>query len=397
MERRYKVESDAVFTTLINEWFRLDNPRFYNGSVMTNFKNEMFYFEHCDTRFKRGKYCREESIAGVIHTQSKDPRKDQHMSTFAHCQKWKKHLDRKGSVKGVGPHKVYSPYVYVELDRDSLEEAMYDAWLIARNFPYPQHMRFWHSGNKSIHIGVDSRLFGSPVGWAKDMAGRGKLYYNLAHKVAGDLRHNNGLSDPYFAPRDEVREVYKETFGRDIEDGEGKFLEARKESENLDPSLFSPNSLIRMPYSIHEKSNGQKIEVSLDGLMNMELVPSTRKVEKNLRPFLLDWSFECMEAKERPHTRKQFVTDSGMVTAVYSKYIEGFAERDTNSDGFISGLFNPLYKDTRPSCSVNLTTGEMHDFGSGETYDLPDFLGEIKGIGRKKAKAIIQKENYEEI
>jgi hypothetical protein len=86
-----------------------------------------------------------------------------------------------------------------------------------------------------------------------------------------------------------------------------------------------------------------------------------------------------------------------MVTAVYSKYIEGFAERDANSDGFISGLFNPLYKDTRPSCSVNLTTGEMHDFGSGETYDLPDFLGEIKGIGRKKAKAIIQKENYEEI
>lgn len=398
IERRYKVSPEMTLKLIKEEWDEMDRPRFFNGSVATSYNPELHFFEVCDTRYKRGNYCTTDEFIKVLHAQARSPREDQHMSAYTHCYRWMKHIEKTGGIKGVSASKVSAPYIWIELDREDLEGAIADSWLIANRFPYPEHMRFWHSGNKSIHIGVDSRLFGSPVGWSKDVAGRGKLFYNLAEKITGDVRHGNGYSDPYFSTREEVCDIYEDTFGESIPEGEGEFLNARKRLEGFDPALFSTNSLIRLPYSIHEKSGNPKVEVSLDGLANMDIVPTERDVPQQVKPLLLDWTFECYQKKERPKSMNtKFTTDSGMVIGVYSKYIDCFSEREENTDGFITGLFNPLYEDSRPSCSVNVKTGELHDFGSGVTYDLPEFLGKIKKIGRKKAKTIIETENYAQI
>jgi len=183
---------------------------------------------------------------------------------------------------------------------------------------------------------------------------------------------------------------YEGTFGEFLPKGPNGKQEARQRLENLDPSLYSVNSLIRMPYSIHEKTGKQKIEVCLDDLAKYKLRQIKPRQFPKTKPHLLEWTFECYQKKEKPQREVDLSSyEKNVVVQIVGKYFDGFNPQEANSDGYVTDLKNPMYNDTRGSCSVNINTGLIHDFGNDQVFDLPDLVGQMEKIGRKKAKYII--------
>ncbi|MFP8488726.1 hypothetical protein ACKGJO_06450 [Gracilimonas sp. Q87] len=392
--KRYGMPEERVYKLIMDNWKEFENPQFMGGAIHTQYRMDKMYYEVCDSRYKRGNFIPANQLNAHVRKLKRKRKKDQHVSTYQHCYRWARQADKTGSVGGNNTM-IYTPNIWVELDRDSLDEAIQDSWLIAHRFGYTDHMKFYYSGNKSIHIAVDARLFGSPVGWAKDYAGRGKLFYNIAHRIASDVRHGNGISDPNFFDRETLFQVYEATFNEPPPDDEQGIVTAKKALENTDPALYSTNSLIRTENSIHEKGNKRKFQVSLKGLANNSLEPSNHEYPDYCMPKLLHWTFQCVEPKKRKVDHSNFKSSGKIVIDIYSKYIGEFDPSTANSQGFVTDLRNPLYEDSNGSCSVNLATGEMHDWGAHLTYGVADFLGKVKDIGTKKAESIIKNEQFE--
>lgn len=327
-----------------------------------------WYVEYCNTKYDRGNYV-------PTHKLKFSKRKDQHHSVYYHDDKWKEYVQSTGKLSAT-TSLVTSPYVYLELDRESLDKAIEDAAKIYYGFEYNEAIQLFYSGNRSIHIAVDSTLFGMPVDEANKVTGIGKLYYNLAHKIAGDVRFGNGLIDSWTEPIETVYKVYQQTYGVTPPDKQ----KARQRLENIDPNLFKLNSLIRQPYSIHEKTGKQKIPICPVALLAGDLVQAPLK-KTTMPPHLLHWVYECYEPKLKKPKPQKFHNET-FIIETFSNYIEGFDPSDANEHGYCGDYYSPFYEDSNPSVRVNINTGYYYDFGMPDhQFDFVSFLKEIKHEG----------------
>lgn len=364
---KFGVSQEEVTNVIVES--KIDG-RIYEKMFVVEPPKSNWYVEVCDTKYDRGNYVKPQ------HNKRKDI-KDQHQSVFLHDDDWARHADRTGKVSGVNSM-VTSEYIYLELDRKTLDKAIEDAGKIYTNFMYRDAMQFYYSGNRSIHIGVDASLFGNPIGYYNAVCGVGKLFYNIAHKIAGDVRHENGLIDAWTTPKEDVFEWYEFTFGEEAKD----LQQARQRLENLDPNLFRLNSLIRKPYSIHEKTGKQKIPVCPEHLLLGQL-KETKEHDTKHPPYLLHWLEECYESKiAKPKPSTKIGANEEFIIRMFSKHIPGFDPADVNEHGFCGDYYSPFYEDGNPSVRVNIENGYYYDFGMPDhQFNFQQFLKEVTGHG----------------
>jgi len=317
------------------------------------------YYEVCDTKYRRGNVIPQAELWSWCLDNQK---KDQHISVFTHDKRWVEEVGRFGKVASAQGEVVGVPGIYLEMDRKTTTDgttpktkAINDAAFLVGTFGHPDHIVGWFSGNNSVHVVVDSHLFGNPLGSRRLLTGRGKTVYNLAHKIAGDVRYANGLVDVWNTPLDKVVAAHRKVYPIQVADTEVKQI-----MENIDPNLYSPNSLIRAPFSYHEKSGGQKVVLDLPMVKTLPPAPVDFP---QTPPYLLHWYYECLE----PTVKRRgpvVIPDENEIIAFYSKHFEDFHPDDVRYDGWVRELYNPFVPvDTNPGVSINLTTGHMIDFG----------------------------------
>jgi len=330
------------------------------------------YFEVCDTKYRRGNTI---SSADLWSYCLSNQKKDQHISVFTHDKKWIEEVESRGKVASATGEMVGMDYVYLELDRkvttdgsSAKTKAIIDASFIVGTFGHPDHIVAWFSGNNSVHVMVDGALFGSPIGPGKLYAGRGRAAYNLAHRLAGDVRYGNGLLDPWLADYKTVKTAYDKL-------GFGPEHDKRQVLENIDPNLYSMNSLIRAPFSYHEKSGRQKRMLNLP---TFDFLPNKSVVFPPTPPYLLHKFYESIEPtfKRRPPTKTY---DEDIIISTYTEWFDEFDPDDADADGWVRELYNPFYDDHNPGVSINIKTGRLHDFGSpAYQMSFEEFLTHIK-------------------
>ena len=334
------------------------------------------WFEYCDTKYKRG---------DVVHQSLLDDhylenqKTDQHISVYGHDQKWIENAKGTGSVSCRDTY-VSPRHIYLELDRENIDKAVEDAYLIYTEFPYTEAMSFWYSGNRSIHISVDARIFGSPMGKQEDVNGIGKLFYNLAHKAAGDCRYGNGLVDSWTLPINDLKEAYRKQFGMEnVENLSHQMM--RQKLENIDPNLFRVNSLIRSPWSYHEKTDKQKVLVDPKKLLKKDFSAIAFKEKiPYIKPLLLHWVNECYEPVIKPTRHRMRTYNTDLIIKTFSENLENFDYIDANHRNWVDGLYSPFYGDTNPSVAVNIETGWYYDHGNPtDNFDFETFLKRING------------------
>jgi hypothetical protein len=330
------------------------------------------YFEVCDTKYRRGNTI---PTAGLWDHCLSNQKKDQHISVFTHDRKWIEEVESRGKVASAAGEMVGMDFVYLELDRkvttdgtSAKTKAILDASYIVGTFGHPDHIVAWFSGNNSVHIMVDGALFGNPIGPAKLYTGRGRTAYNLAHRLAGDVRHGNGLIDPWIADYDTVKLAYDKL-------RLGPEHDQRQALENIDPNLYSINSLIRMPFSYHEKSGGQKRMLDLP---MCTFLPNKPVVFEPTPPYLLYKFYESIDptVKRRRPTKTY---DEDLIISTYAEWFDDFDPDDADADGWVRELYCPFYDDHNPGVSINIQSGRLHDFGSPAfQMSFEEFLTYIK-------------------
>jgi hypothetical protein len=251
---------------------------------------------------------------------------------------------KKGSVSGLKGW-VRASSIWIELDRKGdggFKKALKDAEIFLSKFPYSQEVRLWHSGNQSVHIEINGALFGNPSGRAESLCGRGGYIYNLAHDLFGSIRFPGGPVDPWLNPI-EGKKFYKDNFGK-IEAG------WQQRIENIDPNIYSTNSLIRAKWSFHEKTAKPK-----------RLLTGPEEFG-NIPPLMLDVYLNACEIRKKKVKTPDINYDQGVVIEEFSD-IEGFDPEAADSEGWVRELYNPFYEDNRPGLSVNINDGRFWDFG----------------------------------
>lgn len=318
--------------------------KFVDNVLVLDSQDTAPWFETCDTKYNRGTHVHRNQLHDW---QVSNQKKDQHISVFGHDGLWTKNAEKTGSVSCSNTW-IEPQYLYLELDRKDYNHSLRDALTIYSNFPYREYLSLWHSGNRSVHIEVPASLFGSPLTKQENGAGIGKLYYNLAHRCAGDVRHTNGLVDAWTLPIGEVKEAYEKVYGSITNESHQHI---RQSMENIDPNLFRVNSLIRSRWSIHEKTGKQKI-------------PVIKALKENPKPYLLDWSFECYDSviKKRKHIHVHVNQDE--VIEFYSQNVDGFDASYADSNGWVDGCYSPFYEDNNPSVAINIENGWYFDHGN---------------------------------
>jgi len=379
VREKFGVSDEELTEVVCSMWDTFENPAMVENTLVKNNKIDCKYYETCDTKYQRGKtipsqkiwdYCRYNS--GV----------DQHISVFRHDELWYNNAQKTNSVSCSGSY-VSCDWIYLELDRRSYKEALRDAQKIWDKFPYKDSMVLWCSGNRSIHIAVHASLFGYPTGKQEKMCGIGRLYYNIAHKIAGDVRHNNGIIDPWLLSESEVSEAYTNTFDKELTN----IQEAKQELENIDPNLFRVNSLIRQPWSLHEKTN--QIKTIVNPITGKKKNKKILDFKKN-NPYLIHWVNECYEPKYKREPITKSNVDEGVIQKIFSD-IEGFSPSDADRNGWINNLYSPFYEDSNPSVAVNIKTGIYKDHGNPtHTFGLIEFVSKINNIDDVKAKRFIK-------
>lgn len=388
--KEYLKQNKEVYLPYVSEKFGVEPKELSKLLVDENcvFKDNLLVFDYdkeipnwievCDTKYRRGKVIPADKVEFYSQNNQKG---DQHISVYKHDETWRRYSKANDNVR-CNTGNISPQYIYLELDRDTLKEAAEDALKIYDRFPYNSHMSFWFSGNKSVHIEVDARLFGwHIITKMKETAGFGKLYYNLAHKIAGDIRWNNSVDDVYTMSNTEVADMYEFTFGEKGTD----LQKMKKRLENIDPNIYSKNSLIRQKYSYHEKGKKQKSPLGLYELCAIAGVSnqpySKTRIHQELKPYLLHWTFECYEPKIKKSTYKPTDNEEEIIK-VFSEAFEYFNPDEADGDGWVRNLRNPMYEDTNPDVSVNINTGYLHDFGS-QDYQIPfhEFKKELKEKG----------------
>lgn len=375
----FGVTMEEVRDVIVDMWFMFGSPHMYNNILDKNYKNPCTLYEACDTKYNRGNTVEQSNIRQHCWYNRGS---DRHISVYKHNNEWLSNYKARGTVSC--SNTLVSPdWIYIELDRETWKDALKDALKIYKKFEYREYMQLWFSGNRSVHIAVDARLFGSPVGEQDEVCGLGKLFYNIAHRICGDVRHDNGVVDPWLMDENELYEAYYNTFGEVDE----KDLSVMKQKlENTDPNLYRINSLIRQPWSTHEKSGKAKVPIDPETGEFME-----KEFDINEpKPYLIHWVSECFEPK---YQRKPYIKvdlDEGVINQIYG-VVEGFDPSLAGPNGWINGMYSPFYEDEQPSVAINVNSGLYKDFGEPtHTYGMVEFLAKYNNISNDEAKETIR-------
>lgn len=385
------VEPEQLSKAIASIWWRLPNPIIYEDHIKIDYDNPAKFYEICDTKYRRGRVIKDHKLPNFCLLNQKE---DQHISVYRHDQTWIDNVRKTGTV--TCSNTIISPeYVYLELDRDDVGDAINDALIIYDNFPHKEAIRLYLSGNRSIHIEINMSVFGGVVGRQSKIAGIGRLMYNLAHRISGDIRHNNGVADVYNLSPNEAHKLYYETFG--IVPDKRDLQKIRSRLENIDPNLYRTNSLIRQPWSIHEKTNRKKIMVTPEQLRGKKIDVDKNKLDflrkSSYLPYMLHWTIECSKLKQKPKP-KSLVSNTNIVVEEFSKHIDGFDISTANEKGYVDGLYSPFYDDTNPSVGVNIKTGFYTDFGEPNDFmDFYEFYSRIHDVSREEAIKIIKEKD----
>lgn len=382
MADHFGVEIQEVTDVICEMWDEFENPQMVENMLIKNNEKECNFYEVCNTKYKRGKFIPSGKIEDYCFYNSGS---DQHISVFKHDKSWTRNVKRHGSVSCSNTY-VSADWLYLELDRsEGYHKALEDAKKIYDKFEYKDRMVLWFSGNNSVHVAVHASLFGYPMGHQSNVCGLGKLFYNLANEIAGDVRHENGESDPWLLSEQETLELYFKTKG--IVKNKADISELKQELENVDPNLFRVNSLIRQPWSEHEKSGNLKCMIDPITLKNI----SKKKFDiGDKKPYLIHLVPKCYKArfKQKPIIRNTF--DSNKVTQIYS-VLEGFNPDLADHFGWINNLYSPFYEDTKPSVAVNINTGVYKDHGEPtHAFDLVGFYAKLNDLEYDEAKEAIK-------
>lgn len=388
------IDKEIAVDAIINVWEKLEHPYMFNNMLYVSNLYPANYYEVCDTERDRGNYIREDKLPTYIETNRKE---NQHQSVFKHDTSWSQNVKQTGSVSCSNTI-VGLDWLPIELDRESLTKAMLDAAKIYTQFPYQNRMKLWYSGNKSIHIMVHTSLFGNIYGDQEQITGMGKLCYRIAERICGDVRYGNGLTDPYFLKRNEVYTAYANTF-KERPDLKRRAQDYKQKLENFDPNLFNVNSLIRLPYSKHERGKKYKTLLSINDLLNKEI--SQNKTQESLdivdkNPYLIHWVHELYKPKRKEAKENIIpIEDKGKIQRVLDEIFGDEIEYEmANHNGWINNLLSPFYDDDRASVAVNIKRGYYKDFGEpDDTFDLYELYSKFKGISKRKAKKIIESWN----
>lgn len=383
--KKYDVSLEELTSNIIKLWDTFPNPVIKDKILHLDYKGEIpSFYEICDTKYQRGRTLHKDNIDKYIKYNRKE---DQHISVYLHDETWKKHTETLGNVKCYNSN-ISSDTIYLEIDGADLAESCEIALKIYEQFEYSQFMTFYTSGNRSIHIAVDARLFGRIIGNIKDIGGFGNLFYNLAHKIANGARHEGGLSDPHFVDENIIYDYYKKLFGEDCTD----IQKVKNKIQTIDPNIYHGNALIRQPNSQHEKSGGWKKEMSVAEMMLMSgyNVKIKKLDKKEIKPYLLHWVFECYESKKKPVSSYEVEIDDSEVIEIFS-HIEGFDPEDADEEGWVNKLYSPFYEDTNPAVSVNIESGWYKDFGEpSHSFNMYEFYAKLKGIDVNDVKKELQ-------
>lgn len=354
---KWGVEPSKFTEVLCGLWGTFPNPRMVGNLLELDVQEEPKYYEVSD-EYNRGNYIHKDALWGYAYHNT---RPNQHVSIYTHDRDWIQNFHKTGSVSCKGTTAGCERF-FLELDRPTLEEAILDARKIYKRIPYPEALRLWYSGNNSIHIEVDATLFGRPMGKQHNIAGYGKLIYNLAHKLAGDVRNDIDVVDPWSYTGQELKELHEEHFGESADHMPKHIL--RQKFETIDPNVFGINSLIRQPYSVHEKKGMMKVPIDINELhlAGKKKFPKKKLDFNNNFPYLIHWVHDCYKKGRKPSSYDPDV-DEDEVVKLFSDIFKYFDPRDSNGQGWVNGLYSPFYEDTNPSVSVNVKTGYYKDFG----------------------------------
>jgi hypothetical protein len=382
----FGISGEELASIVVEEWDNYENPAMVENMLIKNNEIKCEYYEICDTKYNRGKALHSSKLEDHCYYNTDS---DQHISVFKHDERWRTNARNTSSVSCSGTY-VSPDWIYIELDRESYNKSLKDALTIYKNFQYKEAMQLWFSGNRSVHIAVHAGLFGFPIGKQENVCGLGKLFYNIAHRICGDVRHNNGIVDPWLMDENELFKAYYDTFG-DAKNG-GDISMMKQKLENTDPNLYRVNSLIRQPWSKHEKTD--KTKVLLDPETGTPKEKNKFDIDK-IKPYLINWVHECYEPQYKK-TPNIFVPDidESLINNLFSA-IDGYDPDLADNSGWINNLYSPFYEDSNPSVAVNVLSGYYKDFGDPtHSFGLVEFYSKLKGIEYDEAKRYIE-ENRE--
>lgn len=392
--KKFNLSPEKAALHIADLW---DGWTIVNNMICTNKTSQKWWYETCPNIYKRGQSCPSDSIQAYWLSHNGE---DRHVSVFSHDKKWLEST-RNGSVSCVGT-KVRAGLLWIEIDRknylkeSNLQKAIDDGvsikekiedMVLSRRPDIPNDAIAWlfYSGNTSTHLAINASLFGNPITDQK-WCGRRKVWYNLAHNLAGDIRFGNGivdvskLSDPELKEafktqypnvkivnKDEANQLFKSNLSEDklrkvLRSQPNMFLWdgqiASQSLENIDPNIYHTNALIRQPYSKHETGGDYKTLIGEDRPMNI----------KNLPPVLLD---QWWKAWEEPEYKNDLDTryNSGYIIEQYKDVFPDIEYRRPNEKGWVGRFHNPFYADGNPDATVNIYTGTLKDFGS-ERYSM---------------------------
>lgn len=382
MTEKWDCEMEDITELICAHYDEFANLKFVDQAVYLDYNDvDQWYYELGrgvgsgeDRTFKRHKKAKANHIDK--HLERWAGKEDRHISVFMHDEKWKKDYNDKNS-------KVKAAYVYLELDRGGgLEDAIYDANEFLKQFPYHRGVVTWFSGNSSIHIGIPTEYFGDPICTNSKACGRGRLFYNLAHAIGGNIRYDNDYFDPHLSKVSDCEEMYESIFEEEPLDDPQKL---RQSLEHFDPNLFYMNSMVRMPGSVHEKSGKPKQVV--------ELPAYDPDNSPEIKPYLLHLTYQAWKPVKKPGRRYKSANVSKhapFVIRFFDEHIQGFDPDDMNHSGWVNSLYSPFYDDNNPDVSVCIDPesnmfGAYRDFGNAD--DNSDFVGFVAKIIKRSRRS----------
>jgi len=366
--KKHEVTMDDTIEVLCELWFDFENPRVVDNLIHFRLEPKPMFVEICDTKFNRGRAIPINALNSYCEMNQK---KDQHIGLYSHDKKWMEGVKEKGRVSGMTGGFLGLPALWLELDRktadnnSNLNKAISDALDIKDKFKVDSDCTVWWSGNNSTHISINPHLFGNPL-ISPERSSKYGVISELAHRIAGDVRYHNGVTNIHRESKQFVKELFMMYHG-ETKVKDHQFM--AQVLENIDIQIYNVNSLIRQPYSYHEKG-GQKIEIARSGRM----LKSSNKLDfDKIPPYFIKAWLEAYKASgkdtvRRPTKNLKTYSDNE-IARFYSKIIPDFDLDHDDGSGWAGPYYNPFYEDSSPSCYVDVETGYFKDHGT-EDYSL---------------------------